>query len=164
MPFSLIYGILPVGFIIFLLLYTMDFSLIPVALARIAIGTAPVGSAPTTTEASATGSSLGLGVFFSNVIDVILFVIVAFLLLKFIRLAYEVYASRKLMYMRVSLPRADSKLDKEKETKKDFKEKTGIMSIFYKGIHKISEATLMESVLDILFDHAKISLELVYSE
>ena len=65
--------------------------------------------------------------------------------------------------MRISLPRADSKLDKEKETKKDFKEKTGIMSIFYKGIHKISEATLLETFLDFIFDHAKISLEIMYN-
>lgn len=141
----------------------MDFSLIPVALAKIAIGTAPVGSTPVATEAPA-GSSVGLGIFFSNVFDIILFVIVAFLILKLIRLVYEVYASRNLVYMRVSLPRADSKLDKEKETKKDFKEKTGIMSIFYKGIHKISEATFMETILDLIFDHAKISLEIVYNE
>lgn len=141
----------------------MDFSLIPVTLAKIAIGTAPVGSTPAATEAPV-GSSFGLGVFFSNVFDVILFVIVAFLFLKLIRLIYEVYASRKLVYMRVSLPRADSKLDKEKETKKDFKEKTGIMSIFYKGIHKISEATFLETILDLIFDHAKISLELVYDK
>lgn len=141
----------------------MDFSFIPTALAKIAIGATPIQTTPTATEAPA-GSALGLGVFFSNVVDIILFIIVAFIVLKLIRLAYEVYASRKLVYMRVSLPRADSKLDKEKETKKDFKEKTGIMSIFYKGIHKISEATLMESILDLIFDHAKISLEIVYSE
>jgi hypothetical protein len=42
--------------------------------------------------------------------------------------------------MKVTLPRADSKLDKERETKKDFKEKIGIMSLFYKAIHKLAEA------------------------
>jgi hypothetical protein len=45
------------------------------------------------------------------------------LLLKSIRLFYELYTSNKLEYVKVTLPRADSKLDKEKETKKDFKEK-----------------------------------------
>jgi hypothetical protein len=38
-----------------------------------------------------------------------------------------------LIYMKVTLPRADSKLDKERETKKDFKEKVGIMTVFYKS-------------------------------
>jgi hypothetical protein len=31
-------------------------------------------------------------------------------------------------------------LDKEKETKKDFKEKIGMMNMFYKAIHKLAEA------------------------
>lgn len=138
-----------------------DFSLIPTVFAKIAIGTT---TPQTATEVSTgTGSSWG-GQFFSYVGDATFFVIVFFLFLKLIRLAYEIYASRKLVYMRVTLPRADSKLDKEKETKKDFKEKTGIMSIFYKGIHKISEATLTETFLDLIFDHAKISLELVYDK
>lgn len=140
----------------------LDFSFIPTAFAKIAIGALP----KQTSEAVATGSDVpgGFGMFFSYVGDAILFVIVFFLFLKLIRLVYEIYAARKLVFMRVTLPRADSKLDKEKETKKDFKEKTGIMSIFYKGIHKISEATLAETFLDIIFDHAKISLEIVYDK
>jgi hypothetical protein len=31
--------------------------------------------------------------------------------------------NKTLVYMKVTLPKTDSKLDKEKETKKDFKEK-----------------------------------------
>ncbi|MDD5197961.1 MAG: type IV secretory system conjugative DNA transfer family protein [Candidatus Gracilibacteria bacterium] len=139
-----------------------DFSFIPTAFAKIAIGSVPAQ----TSEAVATGTGIpgGFGMLFSYIGDIILIVIVFFLFLKFIRLVYEIYTSRKLVFMRVTLPRADSKLDKEKETKKDFKEKTGIMSIFYKGIHKISEATLKETFLDYIFDHAKISLEIVYDK
>ena len=72
----------------------------------------------------------------------ILFFIVALFVIVFksIRLVFELYYSKNLRYMKVSLPRADSKMDKEKETKKDFKEKIGIMSMFYKAIHKLSEA------------------------
>lgn len=86
------------------------------------------------------------------------------LLIKTARLFYEIYASRKLVYMRVTLPRADSKLDKERETKKDFKEKMGIMSVFYKSVHKIGDITFKDWVLDSIFDHMKVSLELVYEE
>ena len=75
---------------------------------------------------------------------------------------YEIYNARRLVYMQITLPRADSKLDKEKETKKDFKEKMGIMTIFYKSIIKISNITFWDSVRDFIFDHAKISMELIF--
>ena len=66
--------------------------------------------------------------------------------------------------MRISLPRSDSKLDKERETKKDFKEKIGQMNMFYKAVHKLSEAGLRETLLNFFFAHSKISLELVYEK
>jgi len=86
------------------------------------------------------------------------------ILFKSIRLAFEIYYSKNLRYMKISLPRSDSKLDKEKETKKDFKEKIGIMSMFYKAIHKLSEAGLRDTMLNFFFGHSKISLELVYED
>lgn len=66
--------------------------------------------------------------------------------------------------MKVTLPKADSKLDKEKETKKDFKEKIGMMSMYYKAIHKLSDTGLKDTITDFFFDHAKISLELAYED
>lgn len=96
--------------------------------------------------------------------NIVLLLVLFFLILKLIRVMYEIYNARRLVYMRVTLPRADSKLDKEKETKKDFKEKMGIMSIFYKSIHKVSNITFFDSLKDFIFDHAKISLELIYSD
>ena len=57
-----------------------------------------------------------------------------------LRLIFEVYYAKNIRYLKITLPRADSKLDKEQETKKDFKEKLGMMSMFYKAIHKLSEA------------------------
>lgn len=83
---------------------------------------------------------------------------------KLIRLTFEIVTAKKLVYMRVLMPRADSKLDKERETKKDFKEKTGIMSMFYKATHKLSEAGLYDTVMNFFFNHAKISMELVYDK
>jgi len=38
-------------------------------------------------------------------------------------LIFELIWAKNLVYMKVTLPKSDSKLDKEKETKKDFKEK-----------------------------------------
>lgn len=94
----------------------------------------------------------------------LLILVLAYLMLKLLRVMYEIYNARRLVYMQITLPRADSKLDKEKETKKDFKEKIGIMSIFYKSIIKISNITFWDSLLDYIFDHAKVSMELIYHE
>jgi hypothetical protein len=89
---------------------------------------------------------------------------VVFIIYKSIRLAFELYYSKNLRYLQITLPRADSKLDKERETKKDFKEKIGQMSMFYKAIHKLSEAGLRDTLLNFIFGHSKISLELVYDK
>jgi len=96
------------------------------------------------------------------IIYIIWWVLLFLFLKSFIRFLFELYYSKNLRYLKVTLPRADSKLDKEKETKKDFKEKTGMMSMFYKAIHKLSEAGLRDTFLNWIFGHSKISLELVY--
>ncbi|MDD3145193.1 MAG: type IV secretory system conjugative DNA transfer family protein [Candidatus Gracilibacteria bacterium] len=83
---------------------------------------------------------------------------------KTLQLTFEIYYAKNLRYLKITLPRADSKLDKEKETKKDFKEKIGSMSMFYKAIHKLSEAGLKDTFINGIFGHSKISLELVYDK
>ncbi len=84
--------------------------------------------------------------------------------IKAIQLTFELWYSKNLRYLKVTLPRADSKLDKEKETRKDFKEKISTMSMFYKAIHKLSEAWLKDTVINGIFGHSKVSLELVYDK
>lgn len=98
------------------------------------------------------------------IFNVLLLIFLLFLLVKIVRVLYEIYSARRLVYMRVTLPRADSKLDKERETKKDFKEKVGIMSVFFKSVHKVGDITFKDWLLDSIFDHMKVSLELVYDE
>jgi hypothetical protein len=99
-----------------------------------------------------------------HTITLLLVIVFAWIMLKLIRLGYEILMSGRLVYMKVTLPRADSKLDKERETKKDFKEKVGIMSIFYKSIHNLTQASAMSTIMNFLFRHAKISLELMYHD
>ncbi len=101
--------------------------------------------------------------------DIVYYIILVFilwcvglLLLKLTRLIFELIWTKNLIYMKVTLPKSDSKLDKEKETKKDFKEKIGMMSMYYKAIHKLSDAGLKDSVLDFIFNHSKVSIELAY--
>ncbi len=97
-------------------------------------------------------------------VDSILFIIFFFVVLRIVRLMYEVIMSKQLVYMKVTLPRADSKLDKEKETKKDFKEKAGVMSVVFKSVHKMAETSFLITLWNIIFRHAKISMEFVYSD
>lgn len=135
--------------------------LIPTAHALITTGIQKVATA-TTATADSGGFWDTIVHYFWVAIDGVLLFLLFFILLKFLRLLYEVSTAHRLVYVRVSLPRADSKLDKERETKKDFKEKVGIMSIFYKAMHKISELSFIDTIKNMIFKHAKVSLEIVY--
>ena len=75
--------------------------------------------------------------FFYYIVIACVAIVAISLLRAAIRLLFEMYYSKNLRYLRIVLPRSDSKLDKEKETKKDFKEKIGMMSMFYKAVHKL---------------------------
>lgn len=101
---------------------------------------------------------------FLSLFYIIVIIVWLIIILKLIRLLFELYYSRNLIYLKITLPRNDSKLDKEHETKKDFKEKIWIMSMFFKSIHKMSNAWFKESIVNFLFRHAKLSLELVYEK
>lgn len=80
------------------------------------------------------------------------------------RLIVEIILARKLVYIQVSLPRSDSKLDKEHETKKDFKEKVGIMNLVHNAIWRVASTSLKNTFLNAIFNHIKISYELIYKE
>nr|MDD3720158.1 type IV secretory system conjugative DNA transfer family protein [Candidatus Gracilibacteria bacterium] len=101
---------------------------------------------------------------FSLLLSIAVIIIGFILIKKFIRLVFEIYYAKNLVYIKITLPRNDSKLDKEKETKKDFKEKIGIMSMFFKATHKLSEVGFKETITNRIFRHAKLSLELVYDK
>ncbi len=96
------------------------------------------------------------------VLYIIIIIVCFYVSLKIIRFLFELYYSKNLRYLKITVPRADSKLDKEKETKKDFKEKIWSMSMFYKAVHKLAEAWLKDTFLNFIFKHSKISLELVF--
>ncbi len=145
------------------------FALFALASADRAFAVAGVSTAGTKKPATAVA---GGGESFSDifvtagefVVSALVFVVVFLVLLKIVRILWEIRCARRLTYLRVTLPRADSKLDKERETKKDFKEKMGIMSVFFKSVHKIGDITFKDMVADLVFNHMKISLELVYEE
>jgi hypothetical protein len=57
------------------------------------------------------------------ILGIVLTILLLVLIVKTMRLMFEMWTAKKLVYMKITLPKADSKLDKERETKKDFKEK-----------------------------------------
>jgi len=81
---------------------------------------------PQNTQAASSESSSYLDIFY-DIIFYALALLVAFIVcvlaIKLMRLIFEIVWSQKLVYMKVTLPKADSKLDKEKETKKDLQRK-----------------------------------------
>lgn len=63
-------------------------------------------------------------------------------LIKYIfEFIYDVFNAKRMIFMKVILPRGDSKSDREmqKELAKDMKEKIGRMSQVYKSMHKLGE-------------------------
>ena len=97
--------------------------------------------------------SESLSSLFDIIWTLLLIFIFFFLIIKIIRIFFELYYQKNLVYLKITLPRNDSKLDKEHETKKDFKEKIGMMSMFYKAIHKLSEIWFKDTVLNWFFDN-----------
>jgi hypothetical protein len=81
-----------------------------------------------------------------------------------LRIVCELFLSKNLVHIQVTLPRSDSKLDKEHETKKDFKEKAGIMNLVHNALWKLPSTTLNYTFSNWLLNHIKISYELIYRE
>lgn len=95
---------------------------------------------------------------------ILLSIVLCIFILKWLRILVELYLARKMVYIQVTLPRSDSKLDKEHETKKDFKEKAGIMNLVHNALWKIPSTSFRYTVANALFHHIKISYEMVYKD
>lgn len=83
------------------------------------------------------------------------------LLFRFLHYWYAATHKHDLVYMQVTLPRKDSKLDQEKQTEKDFKEKVAVMEQFYRNVHEIRELNLWNQIKSYIFNHDMVSFELV---
>jgi hypothetical protein len=74
---------------------------------------------------------------------------------------YRIKQAKRLIYMRVMLPKAESQRDNEKETEKDFREKIGLMAQFFRNLHESRELNLMNIVISRIFRRNTFSFELV---
>jgi hypothetical protein len=76
------------------------------------------------------------------------------------RFAYAYSKSHKLVSMRVLLPRSDSKIDLEKRTEKDFKEKVALMEQLYRALWEVKSLTFWQNIHFWIFRYICISFEM----
>ena len=76
------------------------------------------------------------------------------------RVWYAERGAKDYVYMRVELTREDSKLDQERRTDKDFKEKVAIMNQLYRAIFEISELNLWNIIQTGIWQHDFVSFEM----
>lgn len=65
---------------------------------------------------------------------------------RWVRFTYAWWKSKSLVAMKVLLPRSDTKVDQEKRTEKDFKEKIAIMEQLYRALWEIRCLTFWQSL------------------
>ncbi|PIR53520.1 hypothetical protein COU76_00555 [Candidatus Peregrinibacteria bacterium CG10_big_fil_rev_8_21_14_0_10_49_10] len=105
-----------------------------------------------------------LGFFISNPLEGVLWVVTIYCLWraikKYFRLYYALRQSKNLVAYKVIQPRSDSKVDQEKRTDKDFKEKMAVMEQLYRALWEVRSLTIWQSLHFWLFRNIIISMEL----
>jgi hypothetical protein len=77
-----------------------------------------------------------------------------------VRFAYAYRMSKRLVTMKVLLSRSDSKIDQEKRTEKDFKEKVAIMEQLFRALWEVRSLTFWQGVHFWMFRYVMISFEM----
>ena len=80
--------------------------------------------------------------------------------IRWMRFTYAVWHSKRLVSMQVLLPRSDSKVDQEKRTEKDFKEKVALMEQLYRALWEVKSLTFWQAIHFWAFRHITISFEM----
>ena len=75
------------------------------------------------------------------------------------RYAYAVHRSKTLVKFKVLLPRSDSKIDQEKRTEKDFKEKIAVMEQLYRALWEVRSLTVWQIIHFWIFRYRIVSFE-----
>ncbi len=83
-------------------------------------------------------------------------------LLKFnVRFTYAWWMSGKLVTTKVWLPRSDSKIDHEKRSEKDFKDKVVVMEQLYRALWEVKSLTFWQAIHFWIFRYATMSFEIM---
>ena len=76
------------------------------------------------------------------------------------RFTYAFLKGKYLVSMKVILPRSDSKIDQEKRTEKDFKEKIAVMEQLFRALYEVKDLTIWQVLHFWIFRFITISFEL----
>lgn len=97
-------------------------------------------------------------------LSVIVFWFILYYFFRFVKftfsILYDLFNADRMVYMKVILPRWDSKSDREvsHEISKDMKEKIGRMSQVFRSLHKLGQLSAADNILNFLFEKAKVSV------
>ncbi|MEK7136913.1 MAG: type IV secretion system DNA-binding domain-containing protein, partial [Patescibacteria group bacterium] len=98
-------------------------------------------------------------------LDRIILIISCYLLWKGIvlpgiRFVYAIGKARSIVTMKVMLPRSDSKIDQEKRTEKDWKEKIAVMEQLFRALSEVRSLTIWQYLHYLVFHYIVVSFEL----
>ena len=79
---------------------------------------------------------------------------------RWVRSFYAWAKSRHLVYLKVVLPRSDSKVDQEKRTEKDWKEKVAVMEQLYRALWEVKSLTFWQTLHYWVLRYIVISFEM----
>jgi hypothetical protein len=77
---------------------------------------------------------------------------------------YHERSAADLVFMEITVPRADAKMDYDRKTEKDFKEKLAVMVQFFRALTELSEMNLWNLIRNKIWEAEKISFELLLEE
>lgn len=92
---------------------------------------------------------------------VVLAPVVLWYSLMLTRCIAQLRQSKRLVFMRVTMPRMDSQKDEQKQTEKDFKEKIDIMSQLFRNLHETSELNMWNQIKTTILKTNIFTFELV---
>ncbi len=100
------------------------------------------------------------------VLGIIAFWIMFSIVKRMLRRGYAFLNHKRMVFLKVTLPRGDGKSDKEdsKEIAKDMKETIGRMEQVYMNMHKLWELSLKDKILQFFFKKPRITLIYNYEE
>lgn len=82
------------------------------------------------------------------------------LLKKYFRYFYAIKRAKDLVSLKVLLPRQETKIDQEKRTEKDFKEKIAVMEQLFRALWEIKSLNFMQMLHFWIFRYLPISFEM----
>lgn len=94
----------------------------------------------------------------------IFIILLAYAVLKYVifwaRGTYAYMQGKKLISLKIVLPRSDSKMDQEKRTEKDFKEKIAVMEQLFRALHELKTLSFWEAIYFWITRYMTIAFEL----